>query len=215
MAPSGTRIVVRFFGGWNFPKGLRQDNFVQAGYRFGVPMGGELGKPAGGEAPSFLVFARWDEYLKTPLQQIQIVKGWVDQQGSQTHEKVFTVVAGDLQASVSNSCEPIGKVHQELFGVFKDPEFDPKVPAFYYVRVLENPVCRYSTLICQQKYGINPLATGCADQLKALQLSADPKDRAKAADAAYCCSNETTSPIVQPVIQERAWTSPIWYTPGS
>ena len=212
---SGTRIVVRFFGGWEFPSGLQQDNFVQAGYEYGVPMGGELGKPpAAGKRPSFIVWARWDEYLKTPLQQLQIVKGWVDSQGSTTHEKVFTVAVGDMKASVTDSCQSLGKEIQELFSVWEDPEFDPNVPAFYYVRVLENPVCRYSTRICQQKYGVNPLAY-CTDQLTALQNSTRPEDRLKAADAAYCCSNETTSPIVQPLIQERAWTSPIWFTPGS
>ena len=79
-------------------------------------------------------------------------------------------------------------------------------PAFYYVRVLENPVCRYSTLLCQKKFGVNPLASNCENQLAQLP---DPLQ----ADAAMCCSNETTTPFVQPVIQERAWTSPIWYTP--
>lgn len=212
---SGTRIVVRFFGGYDFPADLRPDNFVPAGYQHGVPMGGVLGQPPGNQRPSFIVWARWDEYLKTSLQQIQIVKGWVDPQGSGTYEKVFTVAAGDLGATVSPACKSIGKEHPELFAVWEDPEFDPTVPAFYYVRVLENPVCRYSTQICQQKYGIHPLASNCSDQLAALQKSTRPEDRQKAKDAAYCCSNETTTPIVQPVIQERAWTSPIWYTPGN
>jgi len=212
---SGTRIIVRFFGGWDFPLDLRRDNFVQAGYALGVPMGGDLKEPKGAKAPRFVVEARMDEYLKTPLQEIQIIKGWVDERGPKTHEKVFTVVGGDRKSWVSKSCERMGEGYKELFGVWEDPEFDPKVPAFYYVRVLENQVCRYSTQICQQKYQVNPLDSNCAKQLKALQLSADPSDRLKAADAAYCCSNETTDPIVQPVIQERAWTSPIWYTPGS
>ena len=212
---SGTRIVVRFFGGWEFPDDLDEDNFVEAGYQHGVPMGGDLKEPKVDGPPVFVVAAHWDEYIKTPLQQIQIIKGWVDKRGRKTYEKVFTVAGGDNGAGVDLECNLTGTGHKRLFSVWEDREFDPEVPAFYYVRVLENPVCRYSTHICQERYGINPLATDCANQLEALRLSDDPQDRAAAADGAFCCSNETTTPIVQPVIQERAWTSPIWYTPPS
>jgi Protein of unknown function (DUF3604) len=146
-----------------------------------------------------------DDYIGTPLQQIQIIKGWVE--NGQTQEQVFTV-AGDphKRATVDRQCNRIGSGFSSLCAVWRDPTFDPTQPAFYYVRVLENPVCRYSTLWCQENFGVNPLEATCSHQLAKLpeQLQAE---------AAMCCSNETTTPVLQPVIQERAWTSPIWYKP--
>ncbi|MFL6289927.1 MAG: DUF3604 domain-containing protein, partial [Thermoanaerobaculia bacterium] len=102
-----------------------------------------------------------------------------------------------------------------LCAVWKDPDFDPSQHAFYYVRVLEEPVCRYSTLWCRKWIGVDPLDTGkCSTQLAALQ-SGSLEQKAKAAHGAECCSNQTTDTFVQPVIQERAWTSPIWYEPAA
>jgi hypothetical protein len=205
---SGTRPIVRFFGGWNFEPHDCRTNFVAKGYKEGVPMGGDLPMPPldpSEQRPSFIVAAWMDDYIGTPLQQIQIIKGWVE--GGKTQEQVFTV-AGDPHngATVDQQCQRIGGGFSSLCTVWHDPTFDPTQPAFYYVRALENPVCRYSTHWCQQKFGVNPLASNCAAQLTHLpdQLQAD---------AALCCSNETTTPFVQPVIQERAWTSPIWYKP--
>jgi hypothetical protein len=213
---SGTRIEVRFFGGWDFSENACKGNYVAMGYGNGVPMGSDLRpKPGQGQgsgqgtgAPRFITAASKDETIGTPLEQIQIVKGWVDAQGT-THEKVYTVAGGDRQSGVDGQCGLTGEGYDQLCGTWQDPDFEPSVPAFYYVRVLENPVCRYTTHLCQQDYGINPLEDDCALKLERLKL----EDPAKAADAAFCCSNETTMPIVQPVIQERAWTSPIWYTP--
>ena len=205
---SGTRPIVRFFGGWSFNANDLSGNFVAKGYQQGVPMGGDLPPaPSNRARPTFIVAAWMDDYIKTPLQQIQIIKGWVE--NGQTQEQVFTV-AGDPKshATVDEQCNRVGDGFQFLRTVWTDPTFDPTQPAFYYARVLENPVCRYSTHWCQKKFGVNPLLPGhkCQDQLASLpeQLQAD---------AAMCCSNETTTPLVQPVIQERAWTSPIWYTP--
>jgi hypothetical protein len=81
--------------------------------------------------------------------------------------------------------------------------------------VLEEPVCRYSTLWCRKWIGVDPLDTDkCDTQLAALQ-SGSLADKAKAGHGAKCCSNQTTDTFVQPVIQERAWTSPIWYEPAT
>ena len=205
---SGTRPIVRFFGGWSFNANDLSGNFVAKGYQQGVPMGGDLPPaPSNRARPTFIVAAWMDDYIKTPLQQIQIIKGWVE--NGQTQEQVFTV-AGDPKshATVDEQCNRVGDGFQFLRTVWTDPTFDPTQRAFYYARVLENPVCRYSTHWCQKKFGVNPLLPDhkCQDQLASLpeQLQAD---------AAMCCSNETTTPLVQPVIQERAWTSPIWYTP--
>lgn len=205
---SGTRPIVRFFGGWDFDKNLCDDDFVSVGYSDGVPMGGDL--PAiTGDTPSFVVAAWMDDYIGTPIHEVQIIKGWVDAKGD-THEKVHTVAYGDPNAGVDSSCNPVGQGFNSVCRVWQDPEFEKNEAAFYYVRVLENPVCRYSTHICQKQFDINPLDTDCANQLLALR----DKDSAAADKAAYCCSNETTVPILQPTIQERAWTSPIWYTPS-
>lgn len=224
---SGTRIVVRFFGGWEFPADACARDFVGLGYAGGVPMGGDLPAPPGasksGKAPrvepTFIVAAWRDDTVKTNLQQIQIIKGWVDAKG-QAQERVFTVAGADgsalnPEASIDpQTCKPRPELGAErLCKVWSDPFFDRKQHAFYYVRVLEEPVCRYSTLWCRTWIGVDPLdTTTCNSQLAALQKGTDV-DKLKAAQGAMCCSNQTTSTFVQPVIQERAWTSPIWYEP--
>lgn len=207
---SGTRPVVRFFGGWNFQPSDCSGNLVAKGYDQGVPMGGDLPKQrklAPGQAPSFIAAAWMDDYIGTPLQQVQIIKGWVE--NGQTLEKVYTVAGNaDNGATVDKQCNRVGEGYPSLCAVWKDPDFDAKQRAFYYVRVLENPVCRYSTLICQKTYDLNPLDPDhCASNLATLPAQ-------QQTEAAKCCSNETTTPYVQPVIQERAWTSPIWYSPS-
>ena len=219
---SGPRMKVRFFGGWSYPADACGKDFVDIGYNGGVPMGGDLPKrlpKAGG--PVFITAATWDDQIRTKLQQIQIIKGWVDKDG-QTHEQVYTV-AGDPgsplnpQAGLDSvTCKAKPNLGRErLCAVWKDPDFDPGQHAFYYVRVLEEPVCRYSTLWCRKWIGVDPLDTGkCNTQLAALQSGTDVQ-KLKASQGAMCCSNQTTDTFVQPVIQERAWTSPIWYEPAA
>lgn len=138
---------MRFFGGWNFNKNSCATNFVLTVYQQGMPMGGDLppeppNHPKKG--PTFIAAAWMDDYIGTPLEQIQIVKGWV--KNGQTKEKVFRVAGKDTGAKVDAQCNRIGEGFSSLCAVWDDPTFDPQQPAFYYVRVLENPVCRYSTL---------------------------------------------------------------------
>ncbi|MEM8933302.1 MAG: DUF3604 domain-containing protein, partial [Acidobacteriota bacterium] len=134
---------------------------------------------------------------------------WVDA-GGKTHEEVHTVAGGDRKGGLDADCRLTGTGYPSLCGVWEDPAFDPAQPAFYYVRVLENPVCRYSTHLCKEDYGLDPREPElCDEQLDRLKQ----EDPSRGEDAQFCCSNETTLPIVQPVIQERAWTSPIWFTP--
>jgi hypothetical protein len=220
-ATSGTRPTVRFFGGWRLPRGMCNTHVAPLlGYELGVPMGGDLDadlrprRPRGNApGPMFYVHAMKDPGTDarpgTDLQRIQIVKGWVDDQGM-TQEQVYDV-AGDPDNGASvevdeteGTCNPAGDGFNELCTVWTDPDFDPDQPAFYYVRVLENPTCRWSTLQCLQ-YGVNPLAdpATCAAQEAAVPGLA----------GGLCCLNEESPERVQPVIQERAWTSPIWYTP--
>ena len=179
-------------------------------------MGGDLpARTAKDGSPVFIASATWDGKIKTKLQQIQIIKGWVDAAGN-THERVYTV-AGDPGSPLNpqadldeKTCKAKPELGSErLCAVWKDPQFDPRQHAFYYVRVLEEPVCRYSTLWCRTWIGVDPLSSSCRTQLASL------KDPLKASQGAMCCSNQTTDTFVQPVIQERAWTSPIWYEPSA
>ncbi len=156
-ATTGPRIAVRFFGGWNFrPGDEARPDFAYHGYREGVPMGGEL-RDAGGRAPTFLIAVARDP-VGANLDRVQIVKGWVDAQG-QTYEQVYNVAVSDGRMIKGNSVEPVGNTvdvktatyrnsigDPELAVVWQDPDFDPESRAFYYVRALEIPTPRWTTI---------------------------------------------------------------------
>ncbi|WP_208022166.1 DUF3604 domain-containing protein [Pseudomaricurvus hydrocarbonicus] len=188
-ATSGSRIRLRFFGGWNFqPEDVTRADYARYGYRSGVPMGSNLPARENANAPSFMIHAVRDPDAAN-LDRVQVIKGWLDDKG-QSHEKVYNVALSDgrtadrkgrvqplkstvdvAKATYSNSTgDP------ELISWWQDPEFDPLQPAFYYVRVLEIPTPRWTTY-----------------------------------DAAYF---DTELPESVPVeIQDRAYSSPIWYQP--
>jgi hypothetical protein len=180
-------------------------------------MGGQIEARATAGAPRFLVSVLKDAgsagHPGTDLQQVQIIKGWVDAAGT-THERVHTV-AGDPSNGASvdpASCEPQGEGFADLCAVWQDPEFDPRQPAFYYVRALENPTCRWSTLQCQAA-GVNPFADDCRERAEAQTALAH--ERGAEGDVyGKCCLAREDEPFYSPVIQERAWTSPIWFTPA-
>ena len=112
-----------------------------------------------------------------------MVKGWLDAEGA-AHVEVFDV-AGDADNGATvdpSTCAVAGEGAASLCTVWTDPAFDPGQPAYYYVRVLENPTCRWTTWQC----------------------NALPADRRP-----ETCAD----PAVPKTIQERAWTSPVWYTP--
>lgn len=189
---SGPRIGVRFFGGHDLPEDLcDRADLVETGYADGVPMGGALPAPDGDAAPRFAVLATRDpgteRFPGSPLQRAQIIKGWIDGEG-QSRVEVVDVAGGENGATVNpDTCEPEGEGADTLCTVWTDPDFDPSERAYYYVRVLENPVCRWSARACQ------------------LIPPDDTSDRAERARAN--CENLPTT------IQERAWTSPIFYSP--
>ena len=190
-ATTGSRMFVRFFGGWEYD--LRDVNSREpafAGYGKGVPMGGDLpARPRGAWAPTFMVFALRDP-IGANLDRIQIVKGWLDEKGA-TEERVYDVVwSGDRKPSSDGRLPPVGNTvdvahanwtntigASELATVWTDPAFDPNQKAFYYARVIEIPTPRWSTYDAF-RFGV-PLPEGAP-----------------------------------PSIQERAYTSPIWYTPA-
>jgi hypothetical protein len=215
-ATSGTRPVVRFFAGADLPGDLCEaPDMIEQAYARAVPMGGEIDARPGGQSPRFLVSALKDGGSPgspgVDLQRLQIIKGWVDGDGA-THEAVYDVAgSADNGAGVNPAnCAVTGRGHSSLCTVWQDPQFNPAEDAFYYVRVLENPSCRWSTLQCQAA-GVNPFADNCAEQasLKTAQL----QDEQGAIGDIYgkCCLDPQTQPFYSPIIQERAWTSPIWY----
>lgn len=185
---SGPRITPRFFGGSELAADLCNDQaMIEKAYATGVPMGGDLAidRSTPTRKPRFLVHALMDNIAgATPLQKIQIIKGWIDEDGNQ-HQQVVDA-AGDAEPTMTvntNSCEQSGQGHARLCAVWQDDNFDPAQSAVYYARVLENPSCRWTTYDCN---------------------SFDASER-----PASC-----NKPDMPKTIQERAWTSPIWYNGG-
>ncbi len=185
---SGTRIVLRLFGGPDLPAGLcDQQDGVQQADASGVPMGGSL--TGIDSSPSFFVTALADvgteDYPGTPLNRVQIVKGWLDLEGNM-NQKVFDIAGGSSEASSLNTdtCLRDGGGSTSLCGQWTDPEWNPSQSAFYYARVLEEPSCRYHTYLCNQIPDTEERPPSCSGEK--LPLS----------------------------IQERAWSSPIWVAPG-
>jgi hypothetical protein len=190
-ATTGTRLVVRFFGGWDFDaKDAVTRSPAVAGYTKGVPMGGDLRAAPAGKSPTFLVAALKDP-IGANLDRIQVVKGWMDANG-ELHEKIYEVAWGDAEKrkpgrdgrlpSVGSTVDlatatwtnTIGD--PELITAWRDPDFDPKQRSFYYARVMEIPTPRW-TAYDAVRYGGKP------------------------------------APGTKMTVSERAYTSPIWYTP--
>ena len=188
-ATTGSRLMVRFFGGWDYTAddlNSRQPAF--RGYEKGVSMGGDLTAHSGDGAPSFMVYSLRDP-IGANLDRIQIVKGWLDSRGD-THEKVYDVawssgrkpdtngvlppVGNTVDVEAANWLNTIGA--SELGTVWTDPDFDPEHRAFYYARVIEIPTPRWIVY-------------------DAFRFGVEIPEGAET------------------IHQERAYTSPIWYTP--
>ncbi len=161
---------------------------IERAYAGGVPMGGDLLASAG-KSPRFLVWASRDKD-SAPLQRLQVVKGWIED--GEAREQIVDVACANGGApsgspprcpdngaavDLSNCSFPQNAGAAELSALWRDPDFDPAQRAVYYVRVLENPTCRWSTW-------------------DALRAGVEPR------------------PDLPATLQERAWSSPIWYVPG-
>lgn len=226
---SGTRPIVRFFGGWEYSTEenvlCNDPDQIAIAYDTGVPMGSDLPSRASSVNPRFFVSALKDSgsdlLAGNPLQRIQIIKGWVDLDG-QTQERVVDVIGNvtlDGDELNTDTCE----VNQssgfsELCTVWEDTDFDPSLPAFYYARILENPTCRWSTYACRAA-GIDPFSSEetCAADAADANATAVASGEIEEGDTPFnnCCLNETNDAFISRTIQERAWTSPIWYEPSS
>jgi len=155
-ATTGPRLKVRFFASADYDDSLLQaDDVVAEAYAKGVPMGGELSADAG--APTFLVWASADP-IGTPLQRMQVIKGW--SKDGETFEEIYDVACSDggipdpetrrcpdngARVNLSDCSITPNVGDAELMTLWRDPDFDPQANAFYYVRALENPTCRWST----------------------------------------------------------------------
>ena len=188
-ATTGSRMTVRFFGGWDFSEEDALSRLpAGVGYAKGVPMGGDLRTAETDQAPTFLVGALKDPYSGN-LDRIQIIKGWLDSAG-ELHEQVYDVAWSDGRQVDANGYLPaVGNTvdvasatwtnsigDPELIAVWKDPDFDSAEKAFYYARVIEIPTPRWTAY-------------------EAKRFNIDMPDN------------------VPMTTQERAYTSPIWYTP--
>jgi hypothetical protein len=188
-ATTGTRMVLRFFGGFDFdPKDATDRTPAKIGYEKGVPMGGDLTAAPAGKAPTFLVGALKDP-IGANLDRVQIVKGWLDAKG-ELHEKIYDVAwSGNRKPGPDGKVPPVGNTvdvanatwtntigASELLTVWRDPAFNPGERAFYYARVLEIPTPRW-TAYDAKRFGVQAL------------------------------------PGTRMTITERGYTSPIWYTP--
>jgi hypothetical protein len=186
---TGSRMIVRFFGGWDFAARDAHDRMPgRVGYAKGVPMGGDLSNAPQGQVPTFLVAALKDP-IGANLDRYQVVKGWLDKSGK-LQEKVYDVAwSGDRKRDAGGKVPSVGSSVDltnatwtntigapELVAVWRDPDFDPGQPAFYYGRVIEIPTPRW-TAYDAKRFGNKP-----------------PEGAAM-------------------TITERAYTSPIWYTP--
>ncbi len=187
-ATTGSRIVLRFFGGWDYaPDSVHSPYFETIGYRDGVPMGGEL-KPESDSAPTFMVQAMKDPDAAN-LDQVQIIKGWIDAKGD-THEQIFYVALSDDRRvdPETRLPEPVGSTVNlenvtftntigavQLSAQWTDPDFDAAQAAFYYARAIEIPRPRWSE-----------------HDRKAFGLDFADAPR---------------------TVQDRAYSSPIWYRP--
>ncbi|HSD98039.1 MAG TPA: DUF3604 domain-containing protein [Sulfuricaulis sp.] len=190
-ATTGPRMIVRFFGGWDYEPADANNRLPAAiGYAKGVPMGGDIRNAPKGKSPTFIAAALKDP-MGANLDRIQIIKGWVEENGK-LQERIYDVaVSGGRKIEADGRCKTaVGSTVDvanaswtntigapELITVWKDPDFDPALKAFYYARVIEIPTPRW-TAYDAKRFGVKPLE-GTAMTL-----------------------------------QERAYTSPIWYTPG-
>ena len=190
---TGTRLQIRVFGGYGFGSDdLSQTDLATKGYASGVPMGSDLTDAPEGASPGFLVEAMRDP-LGANLDRIQIVKGWLDENGA-AQEEVHNVVwsnadvrALDAQGNLTSVGSTVNEMEatysnsigaDALRGFWQDPDFDPAQKAFYYARVMEIPTPRW--------------------------LAYDRKN--------YDLYDEMPEDV-RYSSQERAYSSPIWYSP--
>ena len=192
-ATSGSRMTVRFFAGWDFKaEDARGRSLADAGYAKGVPMGADLPKaPAGAMAPTFLLSAIKDPQSGN-LDRIQIVKGWLDKSGK-GQEKIYDVVWGDAgrrKIDRKGKLTPVGDTVDVATATWTDTIGDPQLSAVWTDPDFDPSVRAFY-------------------YARAIEI---PTPRWTCYDAVRF--GIKASPEVPMKHQERAWTSPIWYSPN-
>jgi hypothetical protein len=189
-ATTGSRIRVRVFGGWEFEEAdLQTSDFISNGYQNGVPMGSDLVNAPENAAPRFLVRA-----LRDPdganLDRVQIIKGWIDKAG-ETHERVYDVaVSGNRQIGDDGRArEPVGSTVD-----IEAASFTNTIGA-----------------VAMDAYWVDSDFDPSESAFYYVRVIEIPKPRWTTYDAAFY--GIPLPEAVQPTVQDRAYTSPIWYTP--
>ncbi|MDX1692292.1 MAG: DUF3604 domain-containing protein [Ketobacteraceae bacterium] len=234
---SGPRILMRMYAGWDFKESeicegfafdedaisLRYGSFARLGHAQGVPMGGDLvpGPEAftaegQSKSPTFAVGALRDSADSAGgLQTLQIIKGWLDENGK-PREAVYNLHTAQRIGIDLNRCQAAYPASDALCKVWRDPDFDPSQKAFYYARVVEQPSCRWSWQQCRALFAENPLEKFKAACEQPSTLPAGYREcclHTPVADHYPNVLKKQQIGTYPPVIQERAWTSPVWYTP--
>jgi hypothetical protein len=189
-ATTGTRLRVRVFAGWDFAaKDLARADFANNGYKHGVPMGADLNNAPKDTSPKFLIKALRDPDWAN-LDRVQIIKGWTDKEG-ETHEKVYDVVVSGDRKIVDGRCKtPVGDTVNE-----KEAYFENSIGATSLDGYWEDPEFDAT----QRAFYY----------VRVLEI---PTPRWTTYDAKYFNVKRPTDVPVS--IQERAYTSPIWYNPS-
>jgi hypothetical protein len=188
-ASTGPRIDLRFFGGWDFvPEDVNERLPANVGYTKGVPMGGDLTNAPKGKSPNFLIAARKDPYSGN-LDRIQVVKGWLDKDGK-THEKVYDVVwSGDRNPGKDGKLPPVGNTVDVKNATWTNTIGEPELLAVWTDPDFDSKQrAFYYTRVIEI-----PTPRWTAYEAKRFSVEADKK--------------------VPMITQERAYSSPIWYTP--
>lgn len=191
-ATSGSRMTVRLFGGWSFDEADASSRYIaDPGYAKGVPMGGDLAAPGSdAKAPSFLVAAMMDPESGN-LDRIQMIKGWLDSKG-ETHEKIYDVVWGDAdtrQADSNGKLTPVGNTVDVADASWTNSIGDPDLRAVW----------------------TDPDFDATQSAFYYVRVLEIPTPRWTAYDQKRFGIKMSDDVPMQH--QERAWTSPVWYTP--
>jgi hypothetical protein len=187
-ATTGSRITVRIFGGWDFTADeVERHDFAREGYARGVPMGGDLTNGPDGKAPSFMIRAMRDSD-NANLDRVQVIKGWLDD--GELYERIYDVVCSDGRAIVERRCaREVGSTVDVADASYTNTIGDPLLSAHW----------------------VDPDFDPEQSAFYYVRVIEIPKPRWTAYDAKFF--NVTMPDDVAMTVQDRAYTSPIWYTP--